>query len=144
MLESCNELIYLQEDCVKRFEVFEKDHFTMMRSISEFIREKETETREENKFCWHQWLYLYIHVVKLVRFLGYIQPLGQERLYLNRTWIELFLLSPMHTPNRNVDQGPLELANTSAQQMNVSRVPPPKPIIFFGGPLKYPVWKTAF
>ena len=46
LLESCNEFIYLHEDCVKWFEIFEKDHFTMMRSISEFIQEMETETRE--------------------------------------------------------------------------------------------------
>ena len=52
-------------------------------------------------------------------------------------------LTPI-TPQRNVEQGLLDLANTLAQQISLSRLPPPEPTVFNGDPLKYPGWKTAF
>nr|XP_034330613.1 uncharacterized protein LOC117690468 [Crassostrea gigas] len=44
----------------------------------------------------------------------------------------------------NLEQGLLSLANSLAQQMSLSRLPPPEPYIFFGDPLNYPGWKVAF
>lgn len=44
----------------------------------------------------------------------------------------------------NLEQGLLSLANSLAQQMSLSRLPPPEPNIFYGDPLKYPGWKVAF
>ena len=35
-------------------------------------------------------------------------------------------------------------ACTSADQVSISRLPPPEPSVFHGDPLKYPGWKSAF
>jgi hypothetical protein len=38
----------------------------------------------------------------------------------------------------------LELANSLAKQMSLSRLPPPKTSIFFRDTLEYPSWKASF
>lgn len=43
-----------------------------------------------------------------------------------------------------MEQGLLSLANSLAQHMSLSRLPPPEPNIFYGDPFKYPGWKVAF
>ena len=42
------------------------------------------------------------------------------------------------------EQGLIELAKTLADQVNLSRLPPPEPNIFAGDPIQYPAWKAAF
>ena len=42
------------------------------------------------------------------------------------------------------EQGLLELANSLANQVSLSRLPPPEPNIFNVDPLSYPGWKSAF
>lgn len=37
-----------------------------------------------------------------------------------------------------------DIAKSFAEQVNLSRLPPPEPSIFQGDPLKYPNWKSAF
>lgn len=37
-----------------------------------------------------------------------------------------------------------EITKTFAEQLQLSRLPPPEPGIFAGDPLKYPAWKSAF
>ena len=46
-------------------------------------------------------------------------------------------------PSPTVD-GILELTKSLAEQLTLSRLPPPEPGIFNGDPLKYPGWKSAF
>lgn len=49
-----------------------------------------------------------------------------------------------NSTTNNVELGLLELANSLARQMSVTRLPPPEPSIFQGDPLKYPSWKASF
>ncbi|CAG2214433.1 unnamed protein product [Mytilus edulis] len=37
-----------------------------------------------------------------------------------------------------------DLMKSLAEQVSLSRLPPPKPSVFFGDPLKYPAWKSSF
>ena len=46
--------------------------------------------------------------------------------------------------SNNADQSILDLAKVLADQVSISRLPPPEPSIFNGDPLKYPGWKSAF
>lgn len=48
------------------------------------------------------------------------------------------------TPSGNADQKLLDLAKTLADQVSISRLPPPEPSVFLGDPLKYTGWKSAF
>ena len=42
------------------------------------------------------------------------------------------------------EQGLLELAKTLADQVNLNRLPPPEPNVFYCDPIQYPAWKAAF
>ena len=44
----------------------------------------------------------------------------------------------------SVEQGLLDLAKSLADQITVSRLPPPEPSVFSGDPLSYPSWRSAF
>lgn len=46
--------------------------------------------------------------------------------------------------NNSAEQGLLELAKSLAEQVNLSRLPPPEPNVFSGDPIQYPAWKAAF
>ncbi|XP_063448067.1 uncharacterized protein LOC134727615 [Mytilus trossulus] len=37
-----------------------------------------------------------------------------------------------------------DLTKSLAEQVSLSRLPPPEPSVFFGDPLKYPAWKSSF
>lgn len=43
-----------------------------------------------------------------------------------------------------VSEGILKLTKTLAEQVVLSRLPPPEPTVFDGDPLKFPGWKGAF
>ncbi|XP_060596015.1 uncharacterized protein LOC132750093 [Ruditapes philippinarum] len=47
-------------------------------------------------------------------------------------------------PSFNAEQGIIELAKSLAEQVSLTRLPPPEPTVFSGDPLKYPGWKAAF
>ncbi|MCG7878635.1 MAG: DUF1759 domain-containing protein, partial [Candidatus Thiodiazotropha endolucinida] len=44
----------------------------------------------------------------------------------------------------STEQGLIELAKSLADQVNLSRLPPPEPNTFSGDPIQYPAWKAAF
>ena len=37
-----------------------------------------------------------------------------------------------------------ELVKSLAEQVSLSRLPPPEPSVFYGDPMRYPSWKIAF
>ena len=49
-----------------------------------------------------------------------------------------------NSPCTSADQKLLDLAKSLADQVSISRLPPPEPSVFHGDPLKYPGWKSAF
>ena len=48
------------------------------------------------------------------------------------------------SPANNPDHTLQDLARVLADQISISRLPPPEPSVFHGDPLKYPSWKAAF
>ena len=38
----------------------------------------------------------------------------------------------------------IDLAKSLAEQVSLSRLPPPEPSVFYGDPMRYPGWKAAF
>ena len=50
----------------------------------------------------------------------------------------------MGTSLNSTEQQFLNLAQSFAEQINISRLPPPEPSVFSGDPLTYPAWKGAF
>ena len=49
-----------------------------------------------------------------------------------------------NVPDNSTQQGLIELAKSLADQVNLSRLPPPEPNVFSGDPIQYPSWKAAF
>ena len=72
---------------------------------------------------------------------GPLQPSNSENVMVSSS-----VMAPgQNTPQSNsIEQGLLDLARSLADQMTISRLPPPEPSVFTGDPLSYPSWKAAF
>ena len=72
---------------------------------------------------------------------GPLQPSHSESVMVSSS-----VMAPgQNTPQSNsIEQGLLDLARSLADQMTISRLPPPEPSVFTGDPLSYPSWKAAF
>ena len=72
---------------------------------------------------------------------GPLQPSHSENVMVSSS-----VMAPgQNTQQSNsIEQGLLDLARSLADQMTISRLPPPEPSVFTGDPLSYPSWKAAF
>ena len=50
----------------------------------------------------------------------------------------------MQSPSKSSGQELVDAMKSFMEQISLSRLPPPEPSIFYGDPIKFPGWKTAF